>query len=69
MGIEALAFCSLLVIVLIVGGLVSLYEALSSSWPLPAPAATTQVSFLCFINGVARYFWLHHRFFGGALYK
>lgn len=44
MGIEALAFCSLLVVVLIVGGLVSLYEALSSSWPPPAPSSSTQVT-------------------------
>lgn len=38
MGIEALAFCSLLVIVLIIGGLVSLYEALSK---VPAATQTT----------------------------
>lgn len=33
MGFEALAFCSLFVIILIVGGLVSLYEALSTVPP------------------------------------
>lgn len=31
MGIEALAFCTLLVVILIVGGLVSLYETLTTT--------------------------------------
>lgn len=42
MGIEALAFCTLLVVILIVGGLVSLYEALTTTAAQTAAAAAME---------------------------
>lgn len=42
MGMEALAFCSLLVVILIVGGLVSLYEALTTTAAHTAAAAAME---------------------------
>lgn len=38
MGMEALAFCSLIVVILIVGGVVSLYEALTWA-PVQVPSS------------------------------
>lgn len=42
MGMEALAFCSLLIVILIVGGLVSLYEALTTTAAQTAAAAVME---------------------------
>lgn len=49
MGIEALAFCSLLVVILILGGLVSLFEAITTTIPPqanPSRTALQQVNYL-----------------------
>lgn len=42
MGIEALAFCTLLVVILIIGGLVSLYEALTTTAAQTAAVAVME---------------------------